>query len=247
MTAPASCIYAGEVVHKRLRPVQHALRYKVFNIFADVDELPALARRLRLFSYNGRNVFSIRDSDHGPGDGTPIAEHLRGLAREHAPGAGIARFFIFCYPRLFGYVFNPLTTYYGYDGEGRLKLMIYEVNNTFGGRTSYVLPSKGADRGFFQSCDKALYVSPFNRADGHYGFHVAPPGEHLSLGITLTTSEGPCLKAYFTGRRRDFSDRTLLRQFFAIPLLPFKVIGGIHLEALRLWIKGLKLQPRSRA
>jgi hypothetical protein len=247
MTAPESCIYAGEVVHKRLRPVRHALRYKVFNVFADVDELPRLSRKLRLFSYNGRNVFSIRDSDHGPGDGTPISAHVRGLAQKHAPSLGIVRFFIFCYPRLFGYVFNPLTTYYGYDSEGRLRLMIYEVNNTFGGRTYYVLPSDGTARTFFQSCGKALHVSPFNRVDGHYGFHVAAPGENLSLGITLTTPEGPCLKAYFAGRRRQLSDWTLVRQFFAIPLLPLKVIGGIHLEAARLWLKGLKLQPRPPA
>jgi DUF1365 family protein len=125
--------------------------------------------------------------------------------------------------------------------------MIYEVNNTFGGRTSYVLPAADSQEIISQNCDKALYVSPFNRVDGHYGFHVAPPAESLSLGITLTTAEGPCLKAYFSGRRRELSDRTLARQFFAIPLLPFKVIGGIHFEALKLWIKGLRLQPRPRA
>jgi len=230
-------LYHGEVVHRRFRPVRHDLRYRVYNLFADVDRLSELGRGLRLFSYNGFNLFSIDDRNHGPGDGTAISEHVWRVARAAQTRRPIARIFMFCYPRVLGYVFNPLTVYYGYDGEGALGLMIYEVNNTFGQRHSYAIAVDPAQP---QACDKALYVSPFNRVEGTYHFSAQPPGDHLRLGINLSTAEGPCLAASFHGERRDLSDRTLLRSFLSLPWLPLQVMGGIRWEALKLWLKGLK-------
>jgi hypothetical protein len=238
-----SCLYQGEVVHKRLKPVLHALRYRVSNVFLDVDELEGLSRRLRFFSYNRFNLFSVMDGDHGPGDGTPIARHVRGLARQLPEGAQAERFFMFCYPRMLGYVFNPLTVYFGYTRGGALCVTIYEVNNTFGGRASYVLPVARGETGIHQSCSKELYVSPFNRVEGGYGFHAAIPGEKISLGILYRDAEGPCLKAYVTGERRELSDWALIKTFAAFPFMTLKVIGGIHWEAARLWLKGLRIKP----
>jgi hypothetical protein len=238
-----SCLYRGEVVHKRLKPVLHALRYRVSNVFLDVDELDGLSRKLRFFGYNRFNLFSIADRDHGPGDGTPIARHVRKLARQLPEGARAERFFMFCYPRMLGYVFNPLTIYFGYTRDGALCVTIYEVNNTFGGRVSYVLPVRDGDTGIHQSCAKELYVSPFNQVEGEYGFHAAFPGETLSLGIVYRDAEGPCLKAYVTGTRRELSDRALIRTFAAFPFMTLKVIGAIHWEAARLWLKGLRVKP----
>jgi uncharacterized protein len=137
---PETCLYRGEVVHRRLNPLRHELRYRVFNLFADVDRLEETASRLRLFSYNRFNLFGINDRNHGPGDGTPVRDHAWKLARSADGGDAVTRIFMFCYPSVLGYVFNPLTVYYGFDAQDRLRLMIYEVNNTFGGRHSYVVP-----------------------------------------------------------------------------------------------------------
>ena len=241
MNAPGSCLYHGDVVHRRRVPVRHKLRYRVYNLYADIDELEHLGRRLRLFSYNRFNLFSIDDRDHGPGTGTSIRDHVWRLVKAAENGTEVARVFMLCYPRVLGFVFNPITVYYGFDGGGGLRLTIYEVNNTFGERHSYVIPAGG---NLHQSCSKALYVSPFNSVEGHYDFNVAVPSEKLTLGITLTTPDGPRMTAWFSGSRMALTDRKLLRSFLGLPLLPLKIIGGIHWEAFKLWLKGLRLEKR---
>ena len=238
---PETCLYRGEVVHRRLNPVRHELRYRVFNLFADVDRLDEIGKSLRLFSYNKLNLFSVMDRNHGPGDGMPIRDHAWRLAREAQGGNSVKRIFMFCYPSVLGYVFNPLTVYYGFDGEDRLRLMIYEVNNTFGGRHSYVVPVGDT---LAQSAPKHFYVSPFNAVEGRYDFHFSVPGDRMALGITLTVADQPVLNAYVSGARQNLDDRVLLRSFVGLPFLTLKIIGAIHLQALKLWWKGLRLKTR---
>jgi len=239
-----SCLYHGEVVHRRLNPLRHELRYRVFNLLADVDRLEELSGSLKFFSYNRFNLFSIMDRNHGPGDGTPIREHAWTLVLGAEGGEAVKRVFMFCYPSLLGYVFNPLTVYYGFDGEERLRLMIYEVNNTFGGRHSYVVPVGGE---LAQKVPKHFFVSPFNAVEGHYTFHFTPPGEKMALGVALTVDGNPVLNAYVSGQRVKLTDGALLRSFLGVPFLTFKVIAAIHLQALRLWWKGLRLKRRPEA
>ncbi|MCA3554794.1 DUF1365 domain-containing protein [Aestuariivirga sp.] len=236
-----SCLYHGEVVHRRLNPLRHELRYRVFNLLADVDGLDAMSRRLRLFSYNRLNLFSIMDRNHGPGDGTPVRDHAWALVRAADGGDKVRRIFMFCYPSVLGYVFNPLTVYYGLDGEDRLRLMIYEVNNTFGGRHSYVLP---VGDGLARTAPKHFFVSPFNAVEGRYTFNFTAPEEKMALGVALSVGGKPVLKAYVSGSRKPLTDGNLLRSFLGIPLLTLKVTGAIHLHALKLLWKGLKLHRR---
>jgi DUF1365 family protein len=243
MSTLSSCLYHGEVVHRRLSPVRHELRYRVFNLFADVDELPQLSRTLKLFSYNGFNLFSLVDRGHGPGDGTPLRDHVWDVARMVKTRAPISRIFMFCYPRLLGMIFNPITVYYCFDLHDTLLVTLYEVNNTFGERHTYALPH---DSDCQQSCEKAFYVSPFNDVSGRYEFKAQAPGDKLNIAITLMDGESQRLSAWFSGSRVDLSDRQLLRAFLSVPAQPIKVYGGIHLEAARLWLKGLRPQPRPK-
>lgn len=238
---PENGLYTGEVVHKRFAPVRHELRYRVFNIFIDVDRIAEAASALWLFSYNRPGLISLRDRDHGPGDGTPIREHAFALMRSADGGEHVTRVCMFCYPRVLGYVFNPLTVYYGFDAQDHLRMMIYEVNNTFGGRHSYVVP---VSETLAQHADKHFFVSPFNKVEGRYSFHFTAPGERIALGIALSVEGKAVLKAYVSGKRHRLDDAQLLRSFIRMPLLTFKVIAGIHVEALRLWWKGLKLNRR---
>lgn len=238
-----SCLYRGEVVHRRLNPLRHELRYRVFNLLADVDRLDELSRSLTLFSYNRANMFSIMDRNHGPGDGTPVREHAWSLVRAAKGGGEVRRIFMFCYPSVLGYVFNPLTVYYAVDAADRLRLMIYEVNNTFGGRHSYVLPVGDS---LAHSAPKHFFVSPFNAVEGHYTFNFTAPEEKMSLGIALSVDDVPVLNAYVSGTRKPLTDANLLRAFLGVPLLTLKVTAAIHLHALKLWWKGLKLKRRPR-
>ena len=80
-----------------------------------------------------------------------------------------------------------------------------------------------------------------------YHFGVPPRGETVKLRILETDSEGPVLAATFSGRRRALNTMALLRSFFVLPILTMKIIAAIHWEALRLWLKGVRLVPRRNA
>ncbi|WP_246272997.1 DUF1365 domain-containing protein [Oricola thermophila] len=243
---PGEGIYLGDVVHTRVRTVHHKLRYRVFAVLFDCTTLDALDRRLRLFSRNRFNLLGLYDRDHG--DGTDIASYLDDLARQAGMEGTVSRFLMLCYPRVLGYAFNPLTVYYGLDDEDRVCLVVYEVNNTFGERKTYVLPAAQSDSGTItQSCAKRLQVSPFNGPTGTYSFHLTVPLEEITVGVALRDEEGPVLKAHFHGRQAPLTDAGLLRAVARTGWMTVKVTAGIHYEALKLWMKGLRLQPRTVA
>ena len=235
------CLYRGTVTHRRLRPVPHALSYRVAAIFVNVDELDKATKSVHGLSYNRFNLFGIYDRDHGGGK-TTIAEYAWKLVRQKPGTEVITQIFMLCYPRLLGFVFNPLSTYFCVDAAGQVRLMIYEVHNTFGGRHAYVTEviEPGAPN-FFQTA-KTFAVSPFNKIEGHYSLKASAPAEKVSVGVALTTPEGPTLNAYFSAARQALTTGNLLRVFFGYPLMTLKVVAAIHYEALKLWLKGLKVQ-----
>ena len=245
-----SCLYFGRVTHKRLIPFRHRLDFRVFSLFIDLDELPSLSRRLRLFSHNRWNLFSFLDRDHAAGDGSALRPWIEGYLGEAGIDLEGGAIRLLCFPRLLGYVFNPLTIWFCYHRNGSLAALLYEVRNTFGEKHGYLLPVdtiRKPDEPIRQSCDKAFYVSPFIDMVGTYHFRIAEPDERLAVLIRQWTPEGELLVAAQNGRRRPLDDATLLRAFLAYPLMTLKVIAGIHWHALKLWRKGAKLQPRPEA
>lgn len=232
-----SALYAGHVVHARLRPRRHKLHYRVFSLLLDLDEIAELSKGLRLFGHNRAAIFSFHDSDHGDGSG-----ELRPWVLGQLAQAGVTlsnpRISMLCYPRIFGYVFNPLTVWFCSDGD-ELKAILYEVHNTFHERRTYVIRVEPGTSVIEQSCAKELYVSPFVPMDCSYKFHIEPPAEKVLVSIDESDDKGLLLKASFSGERREMSDRTLLGALFAYPLMTLKVWGAIHWEALKLWTKGV--------
>ena len=242
--SPRSALYVGAVLHRRLRPFMHRLRYRVFWILFDLDEIEQLPRRLWLFSRNRFNALSFYDTDHGDGGPRPLREQIDGLLRSAGidlPGCAIR---LLCMPRIFGYGFNPLSIFFCYTAGGSLTAMIYEVHNTFGQRHSYLFPvSERGGAVIEHRCGKEFYVSPFMDMDMTYDFRVALPNQHVSVAIATSDCAGVQLVAALTGDRRMLSDAALLRVLITHPLLTLKVIGAIHWHAARMLLKGRRLRP----
>ncbi|MBD8064924.1 DUF1365 family protein [Devosia sp. PTR5] len=231
--------YVGEVVHKRVRPKRHALRYRVFSMLVDVDQLDSLHEQLRLFSLNRFNLVSLYVKDFGPRDGSSIGAFIRRKARA-AGISDVTRVRMLAYPRIFGFAFNPITVYFCEDADGVVRFLVHEVSNTFGEHHFYCAPvSPDSDQTLRHASPKAFYVSPFNTLEGEYRFSIRPPAEEVFLGITLSTGEGGLLSAYFRGQKRGLTDHTLVKLLLAYPFLTAKVVAGIHWEALLLWLKGV--------
>jgi len=243
----AAALYVGDVVHARLKPVGHRFSYRVMSLLIDLDRLEVADRQTRLFGVNRRALYSFHEADHGDRDGSSLRLYAQRCAAEHGIDLTGGRVLLLCYPRLFGYTFNPLSVYYCYRADGQPALLIYEVRNTFGDIHAYVLPVTRGDispAGIRQTQDKRFYVSPFVEMAMRYHFRVMLPQDRVKLRILETNSEGPLLSATFNGQRRILTTRELLRSFFSLPLVTLKIIAAIHWEALRLWLKGVRLVPR---
>ena len=242
-----SCLYRGGVMHRRLRPKVHRFRYRAFWMLLDLDELPDLSSRLRLFSYNRFNLFALYDTDHGDGSATP----LRLQADQHLARAGIdiagGPIRLFCMPRTLGYSFNPLSIYFCHRPCGELAAVIYQVHNTFGERHAYVAAVQAGATTMNHGCRKTFYVSPFMDMEMSYRFRLSRPDESFELGIAAYQEGRTVLSACLAASRQPLSDPTLLRSFLAIPLATAKVIIAIHWEAIRLWLKGMRLRDRPQS
>jgi uncharacterized protein len=240
-----SAIYRGEIVHTRTRPKRHKLRYRGFYLLLDLDELPALDRTLRLFACNRFGLFGFRDADHGDGSDQGLRQQVeRQLERAGlAPDGGAIR--VLCMPSVLGVVFNPLSVYFCHRADGSLSAVLYEVNNTFRQRHSYLIPvTDQSEPVVRQSCAKEFHVSPFMDLAMTYQFRVTPPADRVAVGVAVSDSGGPMLSAAFAGERVALSDGNLARAFLRHPLLAWQVLAGIHWEALKLWLKGVGLRPR---
>ncbi|MGA7807862.1 DUF1365 domain-containing protein, partial [Bradyrhizobium sp.] len=200
-----------------------------------------------LFGVNRAALYAFHEADHGDRDGSSLRAYAQRCASQHEVDLTGGRVLLLCYPRLFGYTFNPLSVYFCYQADGQLVLVIYEVRNTFGGIHAYVLPvsvSEMSPAGVRQAQDKLFDVSPFVAMAMRYHFRVSPPDDCVKLRILETDGEGPLLAATFSGRRRGLSTSELFRSLFLLPLVTFKIVAAIHWEALRLWLKGARPVPR---
>lgn len=245
--APA-CLYAGDVMHQRMKPVGHRFRYKVYSMLIDLDRLDEADGLSSVFSVNRRNLVSFYEADHLRGaDHATLRAHIDALLEEASLDRPAARIELACYPRIFGRVFNPLSVYYAYDADEQPLALVYEVRNTFGESHTYVCKIEAGDitpAGIRQSRSKLFYVSPFVEMEARYNFRMNVPGEQLKWRILEDDQSGPLLAATYIGERRALSTRSILACLLQIPLLTWKIVGGIHFEALKLWLKGMQYVPR---
>ena len=236
-----SYIYNGEVIHKRFKPKVHYFRYKVFSLLIDLDELNTLNNLIPYFSYNRFNLISFYDKDHGYRDGSSLKQWVIKNLKDAGIKDQEINIKLLCYPRIFGYVFNPLSVFFVYDKSKSLIAILYEVKNTFGEQHTYVFQINSDQNIIENSCIKKFFVSPFMDLKSEYFFKILIPGNKLSIVIDQRDSEGKLLFASQDGKRCELTSKNLLFSYLKHPLMTFKIISAIHFEALRLWLKGIKL------
>jgi len=239
-----SCIYNGEVNHTRFKPVKHFLNYKTFSLFIDLDEIEQLDKSISIFSHNKFNIFSFYNKDHGDRDGNCLKKWVISNLQKYKIEGNISKIKILCYPRIFGYVFNPLSIFYCYEND-KLKSIFYEVKNTFNEQHTYIFKIKDGEE-IKQKCKKKFYVSPFMDMETFYNFKLIDPNQKLSVMIKQTDAEGTVLTATQTGYKKEFNFKQLLINFFKYPLMTLKIISSIHFEALLLWKKGAIYRKRDK-
>jgi len=239
-----SCIYSGFITHRRFKPKRHFFSYKTFSFLIDLNEIETLDKKINFFSYNRFNILSFYDVDHGPRDGSPLNAWVKKILAEAKINIGSGTIKLLCYPRLFGYVFNPLSIFYCYGENLKLKAILYEVKNTYNEQHTYVFSASSSSNLILHKCDKKFYVSPFMEMKTFYNFRLLNPGKILNVFIKQGDEEGTLLTACQVGKKIEMSSKNLLFQFLKHPLMSFKIILAIHFEALRLWIKGVKLVKR---
>ena len=243
---PVSCIYFGRVVHRRTRPVEHRFQHRVWSLFADLDELPELAARLAIFSFNRPNVFSFFERDHGPRDGSPlrpwIERHLR-AAGVDASGGPVR---ILCFPRLFGYVFNPLSIWFCHHRSGRLVAVLLQVSNMSGDWHNYLFSADEPGSQRSASFEKRFSVSAFTSMNARYECSLEQPHERFDVRVGEFEDGVETLAALWMGERSPMTTRTLVYALARYPLMTFKIWGAIYWQAVRLLAKGVPVHRQGR-
>jgi DUF1365 family protein len=236
-----SGLYSGLVSHARVKPRKHKLAYRIFMLLIDLDELGELAK-LKTLGIGRFNLLGFDPAKFGDGSGRPLKTQIEGLlGAAGIPTGGPIR--MLAMPQILGRAFNPLTVYFCHAANRTLSAIVYEVNNTFGERHSYLIPAPNAAL-IKQGCAKEFYVSPFMDMDLTYAFRILRPEERVLVAVDTSDAEGLVLAASFSGERRPLTDRQLLKAWLTHPWMSVGVVAAIHLEALKIWLKGEKVRVR---
>lgn len=207
--------------------------------YLDLDELPELARRLRLFGYNRFSWYTFRDDDHLVGPYATAQANVRGWVS----GQGAeppAHLRVLTLARTLGHLFNPVSFYFGFDANGASAGLVAEVGNTFGEQKPYWIgPERLSDGAYRDRQKKYYYISPFMDLDVDLDFDAETPGEHLRIQVDDWRQGERIFTALLSGRRQALTDTRLLAYAARYPLVTLQVIGAIHAHALRLWQMGL--------
>ena len=235
-----SSIYNGTVIHKRFKPKIHYFKYKVFSLLIDLSELENLSKKIKFFSYNKFNLVSFYEKDHGNRDESSLVSWVKKNLEDNNINSENVKIKLLCYPRILGYVFNPLSVFYIYDESKKLVCILYEVKNTFGEQHTYIFKVDNDQKLYQHNCSKKFHVSPFIEMNCKYFFRLLKPGEKISVIIDQYQTDEKILYASQDGQRVDFNTKELIKSYFKHPLMTFKIISAIHFEAFKLWIKGIK-------
>jgi DUF1365 family protein len=236
---PKNAVFTGFVYHKRFKPFEHEFRYPTLTFFCRWDD----TSQTKLFSRNKFNVYSLHDKDHGKRDGSSVTEWIKKESLNRGLDISNGSIYFLGYPRILGFVFNPISIFFLYDDQEILRAILYEVKNTFGDQHSYFKILDDAK--LPHSAIKNLHVSPFISLDCEYNFawKTLPDNDTFDFTIRQTEQSEFMFVANWNGTRTKFDDQNMLKQCFNYPFLTLGVVLAIHWQALKIWIKGGKYHP----
>ena len=239
---PAAALYRVRVMHRRLVAPRYRFVYRLFYLLVDLERLPELSSRLRLFSLNRFNLVSLREADHGDRGVTPLRDWIGRLLEGRGIRLDGGRVRLLTLPRVLGFAFNPISLFYCEHADGTLRAVVAEVRNTFGERHCYVLSAGGAPMAaeHAEDKDKRFHVSPFLDVAGRYRFRLGAPREGVRVHIRELDGESPVLDASLAGERVALTDAALLAAVARMPWVTLKVVVAIHWEALKIWLRGAR-------
>jgi DUF1365 family protein len=212
----------------------------VFLLLIDLSEIELLNKTLKMFSYDKFNIISFFNKDHGPRDGSSLKNWVINNLKKNNIESNDVQIKLLCYPRIFGYVFNPLSVFYVYDKNSDLISILYEVKNTFGEQHTYIFKTKKEQNLIQHMCKKKFHVSPFIEMNCIYFFRLLKPDNKISVIIDVQDPEGKILYASQDGIKSELNNYNLMKSYLKHPLMTFKIIIAIHFEAFKLWAKGIK-------
>jgi DUF1365 family protein len=240
-----SCLYKARVMHNRLSPKKHRFHYDVFMFYLDLDEVDSLSKRLKFMSRNRFNLFNFRDKDHlqlpreNPDTSKNVREHITSYLKENGVDIGKGRIMVLTNLSTLGYQFNPVSFYFCYDEQGNAVCSVVEICNTFHEMKPFFLgdDTRNGDT-YHLNTTKYFYLSPFIDMDTQFDFDLQIPGEKLQIKIDDYDKEGNrFFISTLSGQRKPITDANLLLYFISFPLITLKIIGAIHWQALKLWLK----------
>jgi uncharacterized protein len=244
-----SAIFTGWIRHRRHEPRANVFRYRLFMMYLDLAELPALFDRFWLWSARRPALASWRRTDHHGSPATALDTAIRDLVAErgHARPSGPIR--LLTHLRYFGHGFNPVSFYYCFDAsDSRVETIVAEINNTpWGAQHCYVLPCSGARRIEHFRFGKEFHVSPFLPMDMGYDWRFSAPGQRLLVHMENWQDGRQVFDATLTMRRRSIGSASLATALVAYPLMTVRVVALIHWQALRLWLKRTPFHPHPAA
>lgn len=238
LTDPA--FYFGTLRHRRFEPRRHEFTYRLFMAFLDVDRIPELTRVSRLLSYNRWNWAGFDERDHFGDPRLPLRERLRRDAAAQGLALPDGPIYLLTHLRYLGYTFNPISLFYCCDRNGHVETVLAEVNSTFGESHNYWLHDANrtaGDNARHHRVPKQMHVSPFMDMALDYAFVLTDPGQNLTAHMNTLESGRPTFDATLSLKREPWNARTLRRALAMHPWMTAKVIGAIHWQALRLWLK----------
>ena len=248
-----SAIYTAKVMHHRLAPKKHSFWYRVYMFYIDLDEVDLLAKKLRWFSHNRFNLFSFRDAEHlqlpreNPDQRKNNRQHLEDYLRENGVDGRDLKIMLLTNLNVLGYNFNPVSFYYCFDRDNNPVCCVAEISNTYREMKLFFFGSAELSGDAFKKLTvKYFYVSPFINHDDSFDFNLRIPNETLDIKIDDIDKDGNrFFISTLKGEKKPLNDQNLLKYFLSIPLIPLQIMGMIHWQALKLWLKKVSFHPKA--